>query len=61
MWDSSRLTTAFGRAAETIAFTQGDIADCNQIAMFDPEFGQWHFVPMPFQFDGGGQPNSSTT
>ncbi|WP_454738180.1 hypothetical protein [Cupriavidus necator] len=61
MWDATRLTTAFGRAAETVAFTQGDIADCNQIAMFDPEFGQWHFVPMSSQLDDGEQPNSSTT
>ncbi|WP_432260517.1 hypothetical protein [Cupriavidus sp. TMH.W2] len=61
MWDATRLTTALERAAEAIAFTPGDIADCNQIAMFDPEFGQWHFVPKPSQLDDGRQPNSSTT
>jgi hypothetical protein len=21
------------------------LADCQQIALFDPEFEQWHFVP----------------
>ncbi|AQV94902.1 hypothetical protein BJN34_13530 [Cupriavidus necator] len=60
-WTDARLRGAEKRAVETIAFAQGGIADCNQIALFDPEFGQWHFVPIPSQLDIGGQPNNQSS
>ncbi|HET6555447.1 MAG TPA: hypothetical protein VFG49_18105 [Dyella sp.] len=44
-WTDTRLHGAVARLVETVEFAPGDIPDCNQIAMFDPEFGQWHFVP----------------
>jgi hypothetical protein len=24
----------------------GDWTECDQLALFDPEFGLWHFVPL---------------
>ncbi|BDB26156.1 hypothetical protein CTP10_R35510 [Cupriavidus sp. P-10] len=60
-WTDARLSGAKKFAVETVRFAHGGIADCNQVAMFDPEFGQWHFLPMPSQPDEGGEPHGRTT
>ncbi len=43
-WSSSRLAHVVQRALTSIEVTCGEAAQANQLAMFDPEFEQWHFV-----------------
>lgn len=45
-WDPERLTGVVRRALDTIDIGHGDASQVNQIAMFDPEFEQWHFVAL---------------
>lgn len=45
-WDAERLTGVVRRALDTIDIEHGDASQVNQIAMFDPEFEQWHFVAL---------------
>ncbi|QQC67348.1 hypothetical protein [Paraburkholderia ginsengisoli] len=44
-WDSQRLHQVAGRALGLIELKHGDPNACRQIAVFDPEFEQWHWVP----------------
>lgn len=44
-WDNARLQWAAKRAVETMKLSMADRMQCTQAALFDPEFGQWHFVP----------------
>lgn len=37
------------RAIDTMEFVHGNLASlagCREAALFDPEFGQWHFVSL---------------
>ncbi|MDB0533445.1 hypothetical protein [Ralstonia solanacearum] len=45
-WDAERLTGVVRRVLDTIDIEHGDASQVNQIAMFDPEFEQWHFVAL---------------
>ncbi len=45
-WNTQRLYEVVERAFDSIERIQRDAADCKQIALFDPEFAQWHFVPV---------------
>lgn len=44
-WDKGRLEWALKRAVETMKISTVDKSMCTKAALFDPEFGQWHFVP----------------
>jgi hypothetical protein len=44
-WPEARRYMLGGRVLASIELTHGKPKDCSQIAMFDPEFEQWHFVP----------------
>ncbi|CAB3790944.1 hypothetical protein LMG28614_03201 [Paraburkholderia ultramafica] len=44
-WDKGRLEWAVRRALETMKISTVDKSVCTKAALFDPEFGQWHFVP----------------
>lgn len=44
-WDKGRLEWAVKRAVETMKISTADKSACTKAALFDPEFGQWHFVP----------------
>ncbi|MCG5077530.1 hypothetical protein [Paraburkholderia tagetis] len=43
-WEQARLNWAVKRAVETMEIGSADKMDCTKAALFDPEFGQWHFV-----------------
>lgn len=45
-WDDDRVRRALECALRTMVVlpASGDLS-CDQLALFDPEFGQWHFVP----------------
>jgi hypothetical protein len=45
-WDAGRLARMAMRAVGTMETTEGDVSQCQEAALFDPEFGQWHFVPL---------------
>jgi hypothetical protein len=44
-WHKARLEWAVQRAVQTMEISIADKAECTRAALFDPEFGQWHFVP----------------
>jgi hypothetical protein len=47
--ERGRLTRTVMRAVGTMQTTQitaEDLSQCQEVALFDPEFGQWHFVPV---------------
>jgi hypothetical protein len=44
-WEHERVQQASTRVANTIETSVVDRKDCTKAALFDPEFGQWHFVP----------------
>lgn len=46
-WTEGRMTALAQRAVEMVEVTDGEDIDFNQLAVFDPEFEQWHFVPHP--------------
>ncbi|MGC5804834.1 hypothetical protein SNK19_17055 [Ralstonia pseudosolanacearum] len=45
-WPSRKQIEAAEHALDSVELRHGEASDVNQIAMFDPEFGQWHFVAM---------------
>ena len=49
-WNAPRIAQVIDRALRSMRLTPGSPLSCNQLALFDPEFGQWNFVP----FDGEG-------
>jgi hypothetical protein len=44
-WDKVRLEWAVARAIDSMEVSIAKLADCQQAALFDSEFGHWHFVP----------------
>ncbi|MEJ0002804.1 MAG: hypothetical protein WDN30_03235 [Pararobbsia sp.] len=40
------LTRRVMRAIGTMPTAQEDVSHCREAALFDPEFGQWHFVSL---------------
>jgi hypothetical protein len=46
-WESGRLGRVVAQALASIELTKGDVSQCRQVALFDPETAQWHFVPRP--------------
>ncbi|MBB5409320.1 hypothetical protein HDG34_003261 [Paraburkholderia sp. HC6.4b] len=44
-WPPDRVAQAANRALRSIEVTVCDPALCDEVALFDPETGQWHFVP----------------
>jgi hypothetical protein len=45
-WENARLEWAAKRAVETMEISMADKMQCTKAALFDPEFGQWHFLPL---------------
>jgi hypothetical protein len=46
-WSEARRYAVAERALASIEVRDGKPRDCGQIAMYDPEFEEWHFVPAP--------------
>ncbi|QIN63451.1 hypothetical protein SBC1_34900 [Caballeronia sp. SBC1] len=44
-WSERRIDLLAERALGSIELTRGEPKDYKQIALYDPEFEQWHFVP----------------
>ncbi|EEA03316.1 conserved hypothetical protein [Burkholderia sp. H160] len=44
-WKADRMAQAAYRALELIEITGCDASLCDEVALFDPESEQWHFVP----------------
>jgi hypothetical protein len=44
-WTEARRDLAVERAIWSMPVTHVDASACNQLALVDPEFEQWHFVP----------------
>lgn len=44
-WEPSRLGRVAFSGLSLMKTTSMDAEACEQVALFDPEFGQWHFVP----------------
>ncbi|TDY38704.1 hypothetical protein BX592_1314 [Paraburkholderia rhizosphaerae] len=44
-WSSRRVNEVVTRAVASMTVTVGDISLSEEIALFDPEFEQWHIVP----------------
>jgi hypothetical protein len=44
-WSDACRWAIAQRAIESIELMHGEPKDCKQLALFDPEFEQWHFVP----------------
>jgi hypothetical protein len=44
-WEAARVASAAECALATIEVTVCDASLCDELALFDPEGGQWHFVP----------------
>ncbi|SEB00754.1 hypothetical protein [Paraburkholderia sartisoli] len=44
-WTGLRRQVIAEQAMDSLELTHGDPKDCRQLALFDPEFQQWHFVP----------------
>ncbi|RDK03185.1 hypothetical protein [Paraburkholderia lacunae] len=44
-WKPERVARVVARALASIGVARGDVTQCRQVALFDPESGQWHFVP----------------
>lgn len=44
-WNLARQKRMLERALVSMEVTQARLEDCREVALFDPEFGQWHFVP----------------
>jgi len=45
-WEIDDLARVVVQALTSIEFIHGDPSQCHQVALFDPEAGQWHFVPI---------------
>ena len=45
-WDDAHMEWAVARAIDSMEVSMANLADCRQAALFDPDFGQWHFVPL---------------
>lgn len=43
-WEQGRMQQALTRSVNTMEPSVADKKDCSNVALFDPEFGQWHFV-----------------
>ncbi|WP_126878316.1 hypothetical protein [Paraburkholderia kururiensis] len=46
-WDSIRARRVVDRALGLIDVVSAEDTRCDEVALFDPEFQQWHFVPGP--------------
>lgn len=46
-WSERRVLALAERAVKLVEVIGGSRTDWNQLAFFDPEFEQWHFVPHP--------------
>jgi hypothetical protein len=47
-WDEARLCELAELALHTSPLkVVADTSNCDEVGLFDPEFGQWHFVPRP--------------
>lgn len=44
-WSPQRRAEVVRRAMNTMSVTKGNAALCVEVALFDPEFEQWHIVP----------------
>ncbi|WEY41015.1 hypothetical protein [Paraburkholderia sp. SUR17] len=44
-WHPARLVRVAARALKSIRTEKRDAPQCRQVALFDPEAEQWHFVP----------------
>ncbi|WP_157766743.1 hypothetical protein, partial [Caballeronia sordidicola] len=44
-WPDERRYELAERALASTELTHGTAQDCDEIALYDPEFEQWHFVP----------------
>lgn len=44
-WHPGRLARVVARALNSIGTEKRDAAQCQQLALFDPEVERWHFVP----------------
>ncbi|CAE6851159.1 hypothetical protein R75461_07476 [Paraburkholderia nemoris] len=45
-WSDRSVAEVIDHALRSMMLTPGFPSSCNQIALFDPEFAQWHFVPI---------------
>ena len=45
-WTPERAGRVVARALTSIGVARGDGTKCEEVALFDPESGQWHFVPL---------------
>lgn len=45
-WDEQRVLASTARALNAIETTRARRSDCHEIALYDAEFEQWHFVPL---------------
>jgi hypothetical protein len=45
LWNADRVVQLACRALESIDVTVCDASLCDEVALFDPESEQWHFVP----------------
>ena len=55
-WSDMRLQKVVARATESMELLRArpsDYSKCAQIALFDPEFEQWHIVPFTGTPDDG--------
>lgn len=44
-WTIKQMERIAARALNMVQVQRGDVSQVNQIALFDPEFEQWHYVP----------------
>lgn len=44
-WKPARVGRVVAHALASIGTARGNVTQCAQVALFDPESGQWHFVP----------------
>ena len=56
-WTEQRCQQEVYAAIQTVGTTVDPSVEFNQIAIYDPEFRQWHFVPLEILevFDGGSK------
>ena len=45
-WSFLRQKRALECALKSMETAEVSLAECQEAALFDPEFGQWHFVPL---------------
>jgi hypothetical protein len=44
-WPFERQQRMLACALESMETVEASVTECQEAALFDPEFGQWHFVP----------------